>query len=401
MTQITEPNKCTGCQACRLKCPSKCISFVADDEGFQVPSVDDSNCTDCGLCASNCPENNRPEFTKRNCIKVLGARYRNDAILAKSASGGVFAGIASMVLETPGNAVFGCAFDENFVARHICVTDVKGITPLQSSKYVQSDVGDTYLQAKDLLDKGKTVFYTGCPCQIAGLYAFLGKDYDNLLTADLICHGVPSPLLFKRYLGWLKKKYGGEIISVNFRSKDRNGWDITGKAEIKNNSKIKVKPIISNIDPYYSSFIANRTHRLCCYTCQYANSERVADITLGDFWGIKNVHPEFYDSRGVSVVLVSTEKGAAFFEKVYKEFDIIESSFKNAAMSNHNLREPSPRRALRDDAYKGINEEATDIFKGSAYKIRKKTLVIINVKEGLKLILPRAVINMLKVVLRR
>jgi len=302
-----------------------------------------------------------------------------------------------MVLETPGNAVFGCAFDENFVARHICVTDVKGITPLQSSKYVQSDVGDTYVQAKDLLDKGKIVFYTGCPCQIAGLYAFLGRDYDNLLTADLICHGVPSPLLFKRYLDWLKKKYGGEIAYYDFRCKERNEWGCNIKLKIKNKVMHK-KP---SVDPYFSSFLDNRTHRDCCYICQYADSRRGADITLGDFWGIKNVHPEFYDPRGVSVVLVSTEKGAAFFEKAYKEFDIIESSFKNAAMSNRNLREPSPRHALRAAAYKGINDEAADIFKNPAYKISRKAFVLINVKESLKLILPRAVIKILKAMMRR
>ena len=148
MMQITNSKNCTGCQACRLICPKQCISMVEDDEGFQIPEIDQKNCTNCGLCAKRCPENTHTNSIKTTALKILGARLKDDKLLSKSTSGGVFVGIAKKILETPGNAVFGCAFDENMVARHVCVTDFKNIEPLQSSKYVQSDVGDTYLQTK-------------------------------------------------------------------------------------------------------------------------------------------------------------------------------------------------------------------------------------------------------------
>jgi len=196
-------------------------------------------------------------------IRVLGAKNKNDALRVKSASGGVFSGIATHILETPGNAVFGCAFDENIVARHVCATDINGLPPMQSSKYVQSDVGDTYKQAKNLLENGVTVLYSGAPCQIAALYAFLGGDYDNLLTVDFICHGVPSPLLFKRYIEWLGKKMKGTIINYNFRDKTHYGWGLVANAKTKK----RQKTFFPKMDPYYITFYNNSTLRECCYSC--------------------------------------------------------------------------------------------------------------------------------------
>jgi len=381
MTQITAPQDCTGCQACRLICPKHCIRMAEDDEGFQVPEIDQTLCTDCGLCVSRCPQNTRPACTQNNCRKVLGARYKDDALLLKSASGGVFVGMAKKILETPGNAVFGCAFDENMVARHVCVTDFKDIEPLQSSKYVQSDAGDTYSQAKNFLEEGKTVFYTGTPCQIAGLYAFLGKNYDNLLTADLICHGVPSPLLFKRYIHRLGKNFGGKIIYYDFRNKEKHGWGIMTKTK----TKTKTKTLIPYTDSYYNSFLENFTLRECCYRCHYGNPHRPADCTLGDFWGIENAHPAFFDIRGVSVVLVNTEKGENFFKGVAHGFEVLESTLDKAAQTN--LTQPSPRPALRDTAYSNIQDESS-AFNAPCYKINKKVIL----KNFIKKITPRFVI---------
>jgi len=389
MIDLTSKNECTGCQACRLLCPNHCITMDTDDAGFQIPLIDRANCADCGLCVSRCPESSRMIFPQNDCIKVLAARrYIDDKLLSKSSSGGVFVGIARKVLETPGNAVFGCAFDANMVARHICVTDIKDIAPLQSSKYVQSDTGDTYLQTRTLLEEGKTVFYTGTPCQIAGLYAFLEKDYDNLLTADLICHGVPSPLLFKRYINRLSKKFGENVINYNFRSKDKNGWGLNLILE----TETRTKAIMWQTDPYYLSFLENRTLRECCYICKYASHHRVADITLGDFWGIELEHPEFYDRSGVSVILVNTTKGDNFFETVYNDFDIIESDFEKVVKKNMNLRKPSPRSKLRDIAYKNIWNENIDVFKGPAYKINKKAYM----KAYLKKTMPFFLIKTIK-----
>jgi coenzyme F420-reducing hydrogenase beta subunit len=289
-------------------------------------------------------------------IKVIGARYKNDTILTKSASGGVFAGVASKILETSGNAVFGCAFDENIVAKHICVTDIKDIEPLQSSKYVQSNVGETYLHTKKLLDGGKTVFYTGCPCQIAGLYAFLEKDYVNLVTADLICHGVPSPLLFKRYIDTLSEKLCEKITYYNFRSKCKQGW------KLKVKTRAKTKTMLPNFDPYYNGFLSNKAHRECCYTCRYASTQRVGDITLGDFWGVDDFHPEFYDKRGVSVVLINSTKGEQLIQEISGAFEIIDSNLENIVKYQKNLQMPSQRHKYRDVVYKDIQQLDYNIF---------------------------------------
>jgi len=343
-----------------------------DSEGFSVPQIDQTRCTDCGICENKCPENVRPAFIENSCTKAFGARHKDDALRIKSASGGVFAGIAINILKNYNGAVFGCAFDNNIVARHICITDAKDIGLLQSSKYVQSDVSDTYLQAKNLLEQGKTVFYTGCPCQIAGLYAFLGKNYDNLLTADLICHGVPSPLLFKRYLGWLGKKLGGNVIYYNFRHKQKNEQGSFIMAKTKTKTKIIPKPN----DVHYNAFNAARTLRESCYSCKYASANRVGDITLGDFWGIKDIHPEFRDSReAMSIVLVNNEKGERFVKEIYNEFYVVDSIVSKVLKSQRSLYVPKPRPELRDTAYAHINNETVNIFKEAAFKLSTKAVL--------------------------
>ena len=381
---ITDPLKCTGCQACRLICPEQCIGFTEDKEGFPVPEKDMARCTDCGECASLCPENNRSDLTQNECVRVVGAKYKNDALLSKSASGGGFAGIAKTVLEKPDSAVFGCAFDDNMIARHVYVTDLKEITPLQNSKYVQSDVGDAYLQARALLDEGKTVFFTGMPCQIAGLYAFLGRDHDNLLTADLICHGVPSPMLFRKYLGWLGRKHGGEITDYDFRCKEKNGWGYMIKATIKTGTGTKTKTIIPYVDPYFNSFLSTYTFRECCYACQYANSSRTADLTLGDFWGVEESHPEFHDLKGVSVVLINTKKGENFFSAMQDDFDIVESTYEKAAARNWNLSQPSLRPPQRDLAYSVAGGEEIDFINNPAFRIGKRKVFRVCFKASVK-----------------
>jgi len=376
MKQVTENAKCTGCLACRAKCPNNCIDIATDDEGFPIPQIDESRCSNCGLCTLCCPENAKNDAPINNCRRVIGARLKDDDKLSKSASGGFFIGLASKTLETPGNAVFGCALDENLVARHICVTDINEAEALQSSKYVQSNVGNAYSQAKAFLSEGKSVLFSGTPCQVAGLYAYLGKNYDNLSTADLICHGVPSPLLFKRYTDRLTKKYSGKIVDVNLRDKHKFGWGVNTGVKIKTNTGTKNKVIPRQLDPYISSFLDGFIFRESCYSCRYSCGRRVSDFSLGDFWGVDNSHPEHYDARGVSVVLVNSEKGERILEEILDDFETFETTFDIAASRNSNLVRPSPRPALRNEAYKEIKNETTDIFDTIAYKITPKTKAV-------------------------
>lgn len=390
MTQITDPENCTGCQACRLICPGKCISIAGDREGFLVPEIDQSRCMDCGQCVLRCPQNNRPAFTNNTVLKVIAARYKDDEVLGKSSSGGAFAGIAAKILETPGSVVFGCAFDKELVARHDYVTDKRNIEPLQSSKYVQSDVGDTYLLARDLLENGKTVLYSGTPCQIAGLYAFTGRDYENLLTADLMCHGVSSPLLFKRYIAWLEKKLGGRVINYNFRYKSgRAGWSPKCVTRIMTNRKVKY--IERAVDPY-SRDHSNYTLRESCYRCKYTNANRIGDLTLGDFWGIENASPDFFDRRGVSAVCVNTPKGERSFNMACGDFYFIESAFEK--ISNMCLYEPTQRPKIRDGAYNGVGDAQNNIFSSPLFKISRRTYIKTYFTGALKRILPQAVLKL-------
>ena len=350
-----------------------------------VPFIDGSRCTDCGVCASRCPEQNEPNRTHHNYIRMFGVKNKNDTILCKSSSGGVFHGIAAHILKMPDSAVFGCAFNEHTVARHICAADINGLAFMHGSKYVQSDVGDTYAQAKDLLDNGATVFFSGAPCQIAGLYAYLDRDYDNLVTADFVCHGVPSPLLFKRYIEWLGDKMGDTIIYYNFRDKTTYGWGNTANAKTKKNNKT----IFSKTDPYYSTFINASTLRECCYNCRYTNIRRVSDITIGDFWGVENVHPDFYDKNGVSIVIINTKKGELLFNQLNNNFYIIETTLENVIPKNPNLLNPSPRPTQRDDIYNGINNTA-QFFNKPVFKIKWTTHIKVYIKTHIKRILPPA-----------
>lgn len=289
---------CTGCRTCEQLCPKQCISMKSNGEGFLVAEVDESVCVNCGLCRKRCPQNNIPE--KHSPIEVLAARYKDNDKLRNSASGGAFAAMAQYVL-SQGGTVFGAAYQVDWSVGHIAVYDEKNLYKLQGSKYVQSDTLHTYSEVRALLDEGKKVLFSGTSCQIGGLRAFLRKDYDNLLTVDLICHGVASPLLFRKYIEWLGQKVKGKILFYNFRDKT-GGWGLGYKTK----TKTKTKP--SNLDPYYYHFLKGDTYRECCYRCNYCSQARVGDITIGDYWGIEQAHPSFYSTKGVSVVLLNNRQ---------------------------------------------------------------------------------------------
>lgn len=202
-----------------------------------------------------------------------------------------------------GGVVFGCAYDENLVARHIAVSNESELYKLQSSKYVQSDTRGIYKQVKTLLADDKYVLFSGTGCQVAGLKTFLNKDCEKLLTVDIVCHGVPSPALFKNYVDYMGRKLGGKLTSYNFRSKENEaGTCITRLKTAKKQVGLRI------FDPYYSAFLYCKTYRESCYECKFANKNRVGDISLADFWGIQKFHPDFYDENGVSLVLVNTER---------------------------------------------------------------------------------------------
>lgn len=371
---------CCGCSGCEQICPKNCISMKPDHEGFLYPEVDESICIECGICIKHCPI--LTDVSRCNIPKVYAAKYKDRGSTFKSTSGGLFIPIAKSVLSM-GGVVFGCAYDENLVAKHIKVETEDGLYRLQSSKYVQSDTRGIYKQVKTELQNGKEVLFSGTGCQSAGLRSFLGKDYGNLLITDIVCHGVPSPKLFKNYIDYMGKKLGGTLTSYNFRSKEKRGWDLYYKAE----NGQKSKSDYGFFDPYYSAFLYCKTYRESCYECKFANKNRVSDITLADYWGIQKFHPEFFDENGVSLVLVNTEKGKKYLEKIKKDkLEIIESDYNKASVMNANLVHPSKRPSCRDSIYDGFDCGNFETYAKTklAFKINPKTKIKKMIPLGVK-----------------
>lgn len=372
--------QCVGCKSCEQSCPKHCISMIENKEGFWYPSVDEKNCVECNLCLKKCPVENA-DFHRNEPKKIWAYRIKNDADIMRSASGGAADSTAKTVLQM-GGVVYGAAYDEQLTVSHIEVTADAERDRIQSSKYVQSDPKDSYSKVKKRLDEGKSVLFTGTPCQIAGLYAFLGGEHENLYTIDLICHGVPSPKFFKKYLEYQNKQTAGRVIYFNFRSKDKRGWGT--QYLLKTKAKSKTKTLY--LDRYGKHFMDGDCYRESCYQCAYANMNRVGDLTVGDFWGIAESHPNFYSSKGVSSVFVNTEKGQKLFEMMKPLAEVEEATLEEGMVKQHNLVHPSSRPTTRDTFYKGINEP------GFIENIK----VGLQLKTRLKSVLPNKFIQMIK-----
>ncbi len=342
---------CCGCRSCEQICPQQCISMQEDFEGFRYPTVNDKECIHCGLCVYHCPMITDPIISNRLTEpKVFAARLKDDILLKQSSSGGMFTALAKSILKQNG-IVFGCAFDENFIAQHICVEKEVELERLRGSKYVASDPNSVYTQVRKFLKENRKVLFTGCGCHIAGLRKFLGKDYENLLTMEIICHGTPSQKLFSKHIEYLSQKMGEKILSYEFRNK-QDGWGLNYK------TKTKTKTIFlpADKDSYYASFLRGKTYRPCCFECHFAKQERMADITVGDFWGIELFHPDFYDYRGVSGLMLNTVVGENAWKLAQAEVVAKPSNFAEFSRRNGNLKRPTKKPMERDNIYKGLDE---------------------------------------------
>jgi coenzyme F420-reducing hydrogenase beta subunit len=325
-------------------------------------------------------------------LKVFAAKSLNKEQMLKSASGGIFPVLAENILEQDG-VVFGCAYDENLVAKHMAIENLNELHKLQSSKYVQSDTLSTYTQVKNFLERERKVLYSGTPCQIAGLKAFCGKKYENLITVDLICRGVPSPKLFAEYIEWQNKKIGENVMEYNFRSKERIGWKSCLDSKTKTKTKTKYKTAL--LDPYFRAFLKDETLRECCYLCKYACGKRVGDITLADCWGIERIRPDFFSKNGVSLVLINTLNGESLWKNVQNKIESIQSSFEIAAMHQENLNKPAKRPIKRDSVY-GMGEA----FFRDSFSRRLDFLLMISM-GFLKKFVPKKIKQKIKSVLKR
>ena len=318
MIEITQKEHCSGCSACVHICPKHSISFQEDKEGFLYPKVDLETCIDCGLCEKVCPIINQD--SEREPQEVYAAKNDDENIRLKSSSGGVFTLLAEKIIEE-GGVVFGARFNENWEVVHDYTDTIEGLEQFRGSKYVQSTVGESFKQAETFLKAGRKVMFTGTPCHIAGLKKFLRKDYKNLLAVDFVCHGVPSPLVWRMYLEEEIARQGDAgknsvlaspkdtpvLTGVNFRDKSV-GWKkfsfalSFSKASAVGEQNTVLSSVFTEND-YMRAFLLNLSLRPSCYNCPAKAGKSGADITIGDFWGIENVQPELDDDRGMSVLV--------------------------------------------------------------------------------------------------
>jgi coenzyme F420-reducing hydrogenase beta subunit len=328
MIDIIDKINCCGCHACYNSCPQQCISMQSDDEGFWYPIVDSKECMDCGLCEKVCPILSKPMV--ENHPKAYACRNKDDKVRQQSSSGGVFTIVAASVIANHG-VVFGAGFDGEFNVLHSWTDSLDGLRNFRGSKYVQSSIGDTYEQAKEFLKQGRQVLFSGTPCQIAGLKSYLGKDYEGLICLDIICHGVPSPLVWKQY----RSKLGNhkELKSISFRDKTF-GWKRFSLRFTYKNDDEYIKDL--NSDGFMQGFLKNIYLRPSCYHCNFKTLTRQSDITLADFWGIENILPSFDDDKGTSLILVNSNKGKEIFlaaadKMKYEKVDIDQAIVYNSS----------------------------------------------------------------------
>ena len=333
MIKIINKTDCCGCAACEQVCPKHCISFVPDEEGYWYPEVDQSACINCDLCQKVCPVlNPKP---KRKPLHVYAAINRDENIRAQSASGGMFTLIAKKVLAQKG-VVFGVKFDDDWNVVFDYTETEEGLAPFRRSKYVQAWVGDSYKLVKQFLDADRKVLFTGVPCQIAALLLFLKRPYENLLTVDLLCAGVPSPKLWKRYLkeeisrstkkcivassgSSIIMKRGMRVTDVSFRNKS-NGWKNYSFAlsfardSADGDESISPIVIVDRNSAYMQLMSRYANLRPICYQCSFKECRSQSDITIADYWGINKLHPEMDDDKGTSMVFINTLKGEHAFD---------------------------------------------------------------------------------------
>ena len=328
MNKIIEKDKCCGCHACFNICPKNAISMQEDERGFLYPVINEEKCINCNMCKKVCPVLNRKEELE-NKIMAYACYNRNLTERLKSSSGGIFCLIAKEIINRNG-VVFGAAFDENFGVTHTYIENVKELKQFMGSKYTQSKIGTSYKDVKNFLDNGRYVLFTGTPCQIEGLKSYLKKDYDKLYTQDIICHGVPSPKVWKKYLEYQKNKNKEEIKDISFRDKE-HGWELS-RMKISFNTKIYSKD--SNNDIYMQAFLKNICLRESCYNCSFKKKNRLSDITLADYWGINKVHPKMNDNKGISLVLVNSKKGIELFNNIKEKIIYKETNLDKAIKYN-------------------------------------------------------------------
>lgn len=375
-----EKKECSGCTACLSACPKQCISMASDEEGFLYPVIDKKLCISCGLCEKVCPVNT-PVYENVNPV-VYAAYAKDEQQRMKSTSGAIFYVIARWVINQ-GGIVYGAAFDKDFKLKHIGVESLSELQRLRGSKYLQSDLGHTFSEIKGYLQQGRWVYFVGLGCQVAGLHSFLRKEYATLLTSDLVCHGVPSQLMFDWHLDYLRDKEKGQIVSYSFR--DCKGWGVceTYKYVSQTSGKQRERNLYSYfLSPYLYAFMYAFNYRYSCYDCKFAKIPRQGDITLADYWGVDKYFPDLDRTKGVSLVLINTRKAVKIWNVIKGRVEYRLSNISDAAQYNGNLIHATHMPTIRESCYalilqRGYKSVAEKEFRVTHYN-RKKLKILLS-----------------------
>ena len=392
---------CIGCNACYNICPNNAITMSHNKYGFLQPLINKNRCINCGLCKKICLAKDNIFFQNPKSTYII--QSKNKSYIEKSSSGGMFAELAKYVISKNG-VVFGCAIeriDDGFDVKHIYIENEKDLYKLQGSKYVQSRIGNTIKDAKGFLDKGRLVLFSGTPCQIAGLKAYLKQDYDNLLTVDLSCTGTPSLEIFNSFIKFLEKKFKQKIIKFEFRNKEHMGWSCGNALITFENGKQKI--LYNNVTSYLYLFINKKLQNKNCQECKYIGLERISDITVADAWGVEKEYPEllkskFDKNRGISLIIANNNKAYSLLNKIQNNLIIKEININKMVKYNNPLNKITQNKedltflnAYKNDKYYGIEKLFRKNLGKKYYYYILKNHTPKFVKNIVKLLLPQKI----------
>lgn len=366
MLEIKNKVNCVGCYACYNACPTKAITLEEDKEGFKYPKIDKEKCINCGKCERVCPILNQ-KLKEENRIKpvIMAAWSKNEDIRIDSTSGGIFSELAKKVLQEQG-VVVGALYTKSWKVEHAIITKESEIEKVRSSKYLQSDINDIYIKIEEYLKKNVKVLMCGTPCQIAGLYNYLNKEYENLITCDFICRGVNSPKIFEMYIKHLEQKYKSPIKQIKFKNK-KHGWhNFSTKIDFENG-----KTYIGGryTDSYMIGYLQHNAFiRPSCYECKFKGVPKKADITLGDFWGIEKIDQLLDNNKGTSIVMLNNEKAEEFFTSL--KDNIFYKRIESKQVYEHNVCANSSVKMTkeREEVFKNIDNMSYEDLSKNFFK---------------------------------
>lgn len=385
MINIESKDKCCGCTACASICPKQAIQMEADEEGFLYPNVYQHKCVDCHLCEMVCPIIFRDDLeVNSKPLKYLAARLNNFSELMASSSGGVFWALAKEIVARKG-IVVGAEYSKDVSVIHGFAENIEDCKKFRGSKYSQSDITGCFKKIKFFLESGRTVLFSGNPCQVEGLKRYLNKTYENLMTVDLVCHAVPSPKFFREYCDYVNLVFKKELVAINMRDKADHGWShkysyryifADGTEEVDS----------TKISNWGRLFFSQYINRPSCHSCRFSNLQRPGDITLADFWDDEHNRRDVVDKYGTSLVLINTEKGSKLFDAVRSSLNVFEVSERDSLQPSLVRRTPSKLDRAQFWAYyqrKGFLKTYKKYFSDSIFAKMKK-FIPLNIKVKIK-----------------